>query len=78
MALTIGTQLGSYEITALVGKGGRRPVIDESKLFFERAFADITVAAEKENFSGHAALKGKAVPTVAGARMKYRDGSLVD
>jgi hypothetical protein len=44
-------------------KGGRRPVIDESKLFFERAFADITVAA---------------APTVAGARIKYRDGSLVD
>ena len=29
-----------------------RPVIDESKLFFEKAFADITVAAEKENSLG--------------------------
>jgi hypothetical protein len=29
-------------------KGGPRPVIDESKLFFEQASADIT-AAEKEN-----------------------------
>jgi Alginate export len=29
--------------------GGPRPVIDESKLWFEQAFADITVAAEKEN-----------------------------
>ena len=32
-----------------VRKGGPRPVIDESKLFFEQAFADITVAAKKEN-----------------------------
>src|SRR5215831_13521335 len=30
-------------------KGGPRPVIDESKLWFEQAFADITVAGEKEN-----------------------------
>jgi Alginate export len=30
-------------------KGGPRPVIDESKLFFEQAFADITVTADKEN-----------------------------
>jgi len=30
-------------------KGGPRPVIDESKLFFEQAFVDITVAPEKEN-----------------------------
>jgi Alginate export len=30
-------------------KGGPRPVIDESTLFFEQAFVDITVAAEKEN-----------------------------
>jgi hypothetical protein len=32
-----------------VRKGGPRPVIDESKLFFEQAFADITVAAKNEN-----------------------------
>jgi hypothetical protein len=30
-------------------KGGPRPVIDESKLFFEQAFVDITVAADKED-----------------------------
>jgi hypothetical protein len=28
---------------------GPRPAIDESRLFFEQAFADITVAAKKEN-----------------------------
>jgi hypothetical protein len=28
-------------------KGGPRPVNDESKLFSEQAFADITVAADK-------------------------------
>jgi len=30
-------------------KGRPRPVIDASKLFFEPTFANITVAAEKEN-----------------------------
>jgi hypothetical protein len=57
--------------TAVRRQGGPRPVIHESKLFFQQAFADITVAAEKEN-------SPVMRRTVAGARVKYRDGSLVD
>ena len=48
MALTIGTQLGSHEITALLGKGGMGEVYRARDLKLKR---DVAIKILPEEFS---------------------------